>query len=305
MPAGIPRPSVIENVSSTLSTSISDVATTISVADASNLVAPCYLVIDRVDSAGTLKSSSLWEYVKVTSIASNDLTVTRGQNGSTAQTHSSGAVIEAVVTSAMFEDWYAVLNPEHDNAGGHVIVGTMTVAGMNLASVATIARMGVGVVNVATHLSVSGASVTGITTSDPLTVGVVNVTTHLNPSGASTSGLKLTAPVVTLKGSFSGPTVNPYGPVVLPRNGSWEWANVMTRTVASGASVVINIKLNGSSIFDTICRPSFAAGGTFVSTASIATKVFKEGNILTVDVDGPAAGQGAHITDIIVQLRST
>lgn len=146
MAANIPRPSVIENVSTTLSSAITDIATTISVADASNFVAPCYLMIDRVDAAGAVKTSSLWELVKVTSIVSNDLTVTRAQNGTTGQAHSSGAVIEAVVSSAMFEEWYTVLNTDHDSAGGHVISGTATVA--------TLRNY--------TNLSVSGASITGI-----------------------------------------------------------------------------------------------------------------------------------------------
>jgi hypothetical protein len=165
MAANLPRPSTEENVSSTLSAGITDVATTITIADASKLVAPCYLVIDRVDSSGTLKSTSLWEYIKVTNIAGNDLTVTRAQNGSTAQSHSSGSVIEAVVTSAHFEDWYNVLNPEHDVSGGHVITGTMTVAGMNLASVATIAVASIGTLNANTFTPTSLTMSTLVVTS--------------------------------------------------------------------------------------------------------------------------------------------
>lgn len=161
MTANLPRPSVDENVSTTLSSGITDVAGTMDVADASKIVEPCYLVIDRVDSAGNLRSTSFWEYVKVTNVASNTLTITRAQGGSTAQAHSAGAVVEAVVTSTMFEDWYTALNPEHTAAGGHVITGTMTVAGMNLASVATISNAGIGVARVVTHLNASGASISG------------------------------------------------------------------------------------------------------------------------------------------------
>lgn len=128
MTAQLPRPSVDENVSSTLSSGITDVATTVTVADASKIVDPCYLVIDRVDSAGVLKAASLWEYVKVTNVAGNDLTITRAQGGSTGQSHSAGAVIEAVVTSSMFEEWYNVLNPEHTSTGGHVISGTASIS---------------------------------------------------------------------------------------------------------------------------------------------------------------------------------
>jgi len=147
MAANLPKPSTDENISTTLSSGITDVATSMDVADASKIDYPCYLVIDRVDSAGTLKTSTLWEYVKVTNIAGNTLTITRGQSGSTGQSHGSGAVVEAVVTSAMFEDWYAVLNPEHTATGGHLI------------STATIT----------THLSLSGASITGATSPQIIT----------------------------------------------------------------------------------------------------------------------------------------
>lgn len=119
MPAGISRPSSNENVSTTLAVGITDVASSMDVADASAIVSPCYLIIDRVDSAGALKNTSFWEYVKVTNVSSNTLSITRAQSGSTGQSHSSGAIVEAVVTSAMFEDWYAALNPQHESDGVH------------------------------------------------------------------------------------------------------------------------------------------------------------------------------------------
>lgn len=130
MSAGLPLPSTDENISTALSSGITDVASSMDVSDASKIPTVCYLVIDRVDSAGTLKATSLWEYVKVTNVAGNTLTITRGQGGSTGQAHSSGAVVEAVVTSTMFEDWYNALNPEHTSTGGHVI-GTATVTLIN------------------------------------------------------------------------------------------------------------------------------------------------------------------------------
>lgn len=131
MAAGLPLPSLNENVSTTLSTGITNVSGTMDVADASLIVSPCYLVIDRVDSLGALRSTSLWEYVKVTNVGGNTLTITRGQGGSSAQAHSAGAVIEAVVTSSFFEDWFAALNPEHTATGGHVIA-TATIATANI-----------------------------------------------------------------------------------------------------------------------------------------------------------------------------
>jgi hypothetical protein len=185
MAANLPKPSTDENISTTLAAGLTDVAGSVDVSDASKIDFPCYLVIDRVDSAGALKSTSLWEYVKVTNVSGNTLTITRGQGGSTAQSHSSGAVVEAVVTSTMFEDWYDVLNPEHDSAGGHVIVGTATIAGMNLLSVATISVGSLNVLNVITRISASGASITG---EFPSTSSSILTTTKYAPQGFLLNG---------------------------------------------------------------------------------------------------------------------
>jgi hypothetical protein len=131
MAAGLSRAPKQENVSSTLSSGITDVSATMDVQDASKMNYPSWMVIDRVDAAGTLKSTSLWEYVKVTNIAGNTLTITRAQGGSTQQSHSSGAVVEPVVTASQFENYYDVLNPEHTATGGHVI-STATVVTLNV-----------------------------------------------------------------------------------------------------------------------------------------------------------------------------
>lgn len=268
MAAGLPRPSVDENISTTLSSGITDVATSMDVADASKIVAPCYLVIDRVDSSGTLKSTSLWEYVKVTNVAANTLTITRAQGGSTGQAHSSGAIVEAVVTSSMFEDWYNVLNPEHDSAGGHVIVGTMTVAGMNLASVATIASTGIGIDRIVTQLNVSGASITGLERTF----------------------------VWYMPGFASAATTNVMR-LIAPFAGTFQAFTMMTRTPVSTASLNVTIFKNGNiSVFDLANVPTILGGGTFASTASIKTKTFNRGDILTADIV-----TGGNVADITLE----
>ena len=270
MAAGLSRPSVDENISSTLAAGITDVATSFDVSDGSKIVEPCYLVIDRVDSAGTQKATTLWEYVKVTNVSTNTLTVTRGQGGSTAQSHSSGAVIEAVVTSSMFEEWYTALNPEHTSTGGHTI-DTATVATLNCYSTATLSRAAI-----VTNLAVSGsASITGI----PL------------------------SPVWVLSGVLSTASVGAGKPLIMPRAGTFEYFNVVNALGASGSSVIIDVNKNGTSIFDTLGRPTFPAAGTYVSTASIKTKDFIKGDIYTVDVDAGQAGMW--VQDLVVQGKTT
>lgn len=173
----------------------------------------------------------------------------------------------------MFEDWYNVLNPEHDSAGGHVIVGTMTVAGMNLASVATIAVGSIGTARAVTHLNASGASISGW---------------GLNPSWYIPSLPSLA-------------TVGLGRPAAMPRAGTLQFVNVTLNGIISSPSVAFDIKKNFVSIFNNIGRP-FIANGTFVSTASIATKNFNAGDVLSVDYS--VAVDGGNSVDAIVTASS-
>lgn len=262
MAANLPLPSIDENISTTLSSGITDVAGSMDVGDASKIPGVTYAVIDRVDSAGTLKATSLWEYVKVTNVAGNTLTITRGQGGSTAQAHGSGAVVELVATASMFEDWYAALNPEHTSTGGHVIA-TATIALAN--SVANI----IGSETITISLNVSNASVIGL--------GVVPSWYIPSLPSNATTGLGRPAP--------------------MPRAGTFSYVNVSLNGVISSPSVAFDIVKNGVSIFDTVGRP-LIANSTFVSTASIKTPTFNRGDHLRVDY-AVAAG-GANSVDAIV-----
>jgi len=262
MSANLPLPSTDENISTSLSSGITDVAGSMDVGDASKIPGVTYLVIDRVDSAGTLKATSLWEYVKVTNVAGNTLTISRGQGGSTAQAHGSGAVVEAVVTSAMFEDWYAALNPEHTASGGHVIA-TATVTEIN-----------------STRNILSSAT----------------VTSSLNLSGASVIGLGLN-PSWYIPSLPSNATTGLGRPAAMPRAGTLKFVNVTLNGIISSPSVAFDIAKNGTSIFDTIGRP-LIANSTFVSTASIKTPNFNSGDVLRVDYS-VAVGGGNQVDAIV------
>lgn len=249
MPAGIPLPSIDENISTTLASGITDVAVSMDVGDASKIPTVTYLVIDRVDSAGSLRPVNFWEYVKVTNKASNTLTITRAQGGSTAQSHSAGAVVEAVVTSGMFEDWYAALNPEHTATGGHVI-GTATV---NYTETK--------------QLAVSSLA----------SIAMLSVTTLSNFERTF---------VWYMPGTASGPTTNVMR-LIAPFSGTFKAFTAMPRTPVSAASLTLAVYTigSGTSIFDTIGRPAIFGGGTFVSTASIKNPNFTKGQVLRVDIE--------------------
>lgn len=268
MAAGLPLPSIDENISTTLSSGITDVAGSMDVADASKIPGVTYAVIDRVDSAGTVKATSLWEYVKITNVAGNTLTITRGQGGSTGQAHGSGAVVELVATSSMFEDWYAALNPEHSSTGGHVIVGTMTVAGMNLISVATMAVASMGITNAGTLHATNG----------------------------------LLAPSWYIPSLPSNATTGLGRPAAMPRPGTLNFVNITLNGIISSPSTAFDIRKNGTSIFDNIGRP-FIANGTFVSTASIKTPTFVAGDVLQVDY-AQAVGGGNSVDAIVTAVAN-
>ena len=76
-----------------------------------------------------------------------------------------------------------------------------------------------------------------------------------------------------------------------------KYVSAALRYPASGASLVLDINLNGTSIFSAGTRPAITGGGTYVSTASIATKSLAPGNFMTLDVD--MCNQAADLTVVL------
>ena len=279
----------INFLQTTLNGAINSTAGTITLASTTNVKAPGYIVIDRVNSSDVATPNSR-EVVSFTGISGSDLTgCTRGTDGSTARSHNDGAIVEFNPTSGMWNSLATIIDQGFTGDGYlKAIASPVSIAaghfqGFNLISTASMAKLNVG-----TNFSTSGASVL-------LTDTTIN--RYINVSGASIIGI----PAVVMwevKATLSGASVILRTPVPIHRVGQWRYANFITRTVASGVSAIIDLNKNGVSIFDTIGRPMIAAGGTFVSTASIATKNFNQGDRFTVDYDGT----GGTITDIIAML---
>jgi len=131
----------------------------------------------------------------------------------------------------------------------------------------------------------------------PVSLSLLFVNTRLDVSAASVTGIGI-FPAWRSAGGFSGPTTAIGGLLVAPKVQSWKWISVITRTVASGSSVVFDVMNNGSSIFAGVTKPTIIGGGTYVSTASINTKALSPGNVLRADISALAAG---YITDFTVQ----
>lgn len=257
--------------STTLNGGITDSADTITLNSTTNLQAPGYLVIDREDGSGTATPSAR-EVVYFTGISGSDITgVTRGADSSTAQSHSDGALVESTITVGVWNSLVTVVDQSMDDNG-------------MLRSVVS-------------PLSITNAHLTNVYASD------ATVTNSLNVSGASIIGFPL-VPTFVFVGSLSGATTFVQTPLVMPRVGTWNYVNFVTRTVASTESIYIDLNKNGSSIFEAGTRPVIAAGGTFYSSASINVKNFARGDIFTWDLDGEDAAD-AHITDFNIQLIST
>lgn len=105
--------------STTLNGAIDSSVEEITLNSTTGLQAPGYLVIDREDGNGNATPDAR-EVIYFTGINANTLTgVTRGADGSTARSHSDGALVEAVLTTGMWNDrrdWAVV---EHDTDGTH------------------------------------------------------------------------------------------------------------------------------------------------------------------------------------------
>lgn len=131
--------------STTLNGNITDSDSTITLTTTTSLVGPGVLVIDRQDANGT-NTPSTREYIGFTDTSGSDLTgVTRGLAGSTAQSHSSGAIIEEVFSITHWNDLIDFLNVSHDADGKITTTSTATLSTVRLL----------------THLNASGASITG------------------------------------------------------------------------------------------------------------------------------------------------
>lgn len=109
------------NFSTTLSGAMGASDTTISLTSTTNLPTDTAitLVIDRVSSNGTL-TPNLREYVLGVVSGTTLINVLRGQGNSTAQSHATGAVVEAVWTAEDWNDHITSHKEDHVDLGYHL-----------------------------------------------------------------------------------------------------------------------------------------------------------------------------------------
>lgn len=135
-------------------------------------------------------------------------------------------------------------------------------------------------------LQVSHDASGNITTSGSATIAIIRNYTHLNASGASITGRFPINPGWVVAGLVSLATTSVGKPLPVPQQGFMQFWSAVLRTPVSGGSLLLDIHKNGTTVFtDQNTRLVFPAGGTFVSTASIAIKTLAAGDILTLDID--------------------
>lgn len=259
-------------IQTTLNGAINDSTGTITLSSTANLQTPGYIIIDRVDSSGT-STPSAREVVSYTGISSNDLTgCTRGADGSTNRSHSSGAIVETVPTIGMW------------NSLATILVQGMTTDGYlkAIASPVSVARLE------AKTLYASIASIAQIYT-----------TGRLEVSGASITGFGI-YPTFASSGNYSGPTLAIGSVARAPRAGTLQWVSATTRFAVSTASIGFDFKIRDVTVFaNATSRPAIAAGGTFVSTASLAVRNINQGDLLSADI--ASVGADGFVRTITIQ----
>lgn len=275
-------------IQTTLNGAITDSATTITLNSTTNLQAPGYVVINRVSSSGVATPNSR-EVVSYTGISGSDLTgCTRGADNSTNRSHSNGAIVETMPTVGMWNDLRnAFSNAFTADSVLKAIISPVSISDLRLI------RTDWSSIASGPRLEVRSLAVGSIAS-----VAALHIGTRIDVSAASLTGIGF-YPTWHTGGSFSGPTIGIGGFLKAPRTGTLAWVSVVTRFVASGASIVFDVKKNGSSIFAGVTTPLIAAGGTYVSTASLNTKNVTKGDLLQADITGLAAG--GMLVDVTVQ----
>lgn len=124
------------------------------------------------------------------------------------------------------------------------------------------------------------------------------VFTQVHDTSGNINGNIPITPVWVIPGVASAATTSIGKPLDMPSSATIQWASVTLRAPISGASLIIDINKNFSSIFQAGTRPFILGGGTFVSTASINTKNFVAGDVFSVDIDA-----GGWFQDAVVKFR--
>lgn len=139
----------VNYLTKTLSGSLTDSATTITLNNTTNMLAPGYIVINRTNSSGTATPDSR-EVVYYTGISGSDLTgCTRGADGSN-RAHADSSLVETTLTAGAWNSLTTIVSTGIDNNGylraiaSPVSIARMQIVQEAVTSIASIARAEIG-----------------------------------------------------------------------------------------------------------------------------------------------------------------
>lgn len=269
----------------TLNGTVGAADTTINLNSVTGLIAPGVLVIDRQDGVGN-NTPSAREYVTFTGISGTQITgVTRAVAGSTAQSHSSGAVVEGIVSVTHWGDMVDFLQVEHDVAGKHVI-STATIAyGENIrlavTSLASIARAYI------TNSILANVTITGLINASGATIiGGFG-------SGGGTGGFNA---LFQVPGALAS-QANVGGLIPVPTSFTAQFIEAFVQTPSSVASVSATILKNNA----VIGVVGILGGATYGSSASLSATALTATDELRLSINSTAS----LAQDLSVLLRAT
>lgn len=245
-------------IQKTLSGSINAAVTTITLSSTTDMQAPGYIVVDRVDSAGTA-TPTIREVITYTGISGSDITgCTRGADGSTAQSHADQAIVETVPTVGMWNSLTTIVASGLDSNGYlKGIASPVSIAVLQSTSVFTSG------ITIITSINASGASVVGFTNSAKSFIPGMNngaisfgQTLYVYPPGEMSGpfGTEASRQTAWDVGTFNRlsfrvtlNTLNNDAFITLRKNG----ANTsLAKTVSSTATGVFSTTINVSSAAD-------------------------------------------------------
>jgi len=243
--------------------------TTVSITNIEGLVAPGILVVERLDTSDI--ASAKKEFISYTGINGTSLTgLTRALAGTTAVSHDSGALVECFFSISHWNDLQTALLVEHSEDTGKIKMGS-TLSTLQFTGVSGLSGLKGAVVFGAVGNFTLG-SVSGYSTTPNLMLMDIGPYQGNIPQFVVGGGL--------VSGTIGATPIN-----LLAENYELKYVSAILKSPASGASLVLDINKNGSSIFEAATVPIIAAGGTYVSTASINTKSLVSGDQLTLDID--------------------
>jgi hypothetical protein len=233
----------------TLTSSVTSGISTLPVVSATTLLGGATITAGQTFTVVIDPDTSLEEIVDITAISSNNLTVTRGVDGTTGQDHSAGAVVRHMIIGRdLREANYHIEATGYYNDGlaNHALHGLGTSDGTVVGTAAT---------QTLTNKTISGSS---------------NTLTNIATSSLSTSVVNLTDAQTLTNKTLTSPTIN---------GGTVSSATVTSATIASGT--LSTDLAAGTHKITGLATPT--------ATADAATKGYVDTAVANVVASAPAA----------------